>query len=154
MHPARVQEFYGQAFFREGVALTQEIVKTCGGVSRTELAHTMCELLDWKRPNGKLEGPECRDFLERLEDKGLQALPSKREARTCTAPSVPDGEADERPWADLSGSVDRFIPLELDPVETGDQRRLFRGLVGRYHYLGHKSPFGFFLFSLASHFYQ
>lgn len=142
MHPARAQEFCGRAFSREEVALIQEVVETCGGVSFTELAHTVCEILDWKRANGKLKGPECRDFLERLEDKGLLKLPVKRTARASKGASTPKAEADERPWADLSGSVDRFAPLELDPVETGEQRRLFRELVGRYHYLGHKRPFG------------
>jgi len=142
MHPARAQEFCGREFSREEVALIQEIVEACGGVSFTELAHTVCELLDWKRPNGKLKGPECRDFLERLEDKGLLKLPGKREARACTGPSVPKAEADERPWGDLSGSVGRFVPLELELVETGEQRRLFRELVSVYHYLGHKRPFG------------
>jgi hypothetical protein len=38
--------------------------------------------------------------------------------------------------------VEAFSPVELDLVETADQRRLFRELVGRYHYLGYKRPFG------------
>jgi hypothetical protein len=42
MHPARAQEFCGRAFSREEfLSLIQEIVETCGGVSRTELAHTV-----------------------------------------------------------------------------------------------------------------
>ena len=54
MLSARAQTFGGRAFSRQEVALVQEIVETCGGVSFTELAHTVCELLEWKRPNGKL----------------------------------------------------------------------------------------------------
>ena len=49
MLPARAQTFCGRAFSRQEVALVQEIVETCGGVSFTELAHTVCELLEWKR---------------------------------------------------------------------------------------------------------
>jgi len=43
---------------------------------------------------------------------------------------------------DLVGEVGEFAPIEIELVETGDQRLLFRELVGRYHYLGHAVPFG------------
>lgn len=142
MLAARVQRFCGREFSREEVSLIQEIVETCGGVSRTELAHTVCELLGWRRANGKLKGRECLDFLERLEEKGLLRLPVRRETtRWGVSEAAPVVEGD-RPWAELTGSVEAFSPVELDLVETGDQRRLFRELAGRYHYLGYKRPFG------------
>ena len=161
MLAARAQRFCGREFSRQEVLLIQEIAETCGGVSRTELAHTVCELLGWKRANGRLKGRECLDFLERLEERGLLRLPGKRvttrpaclpvASATQTGASHadrrggelpgPGGEGD-RPWADLTGSVEAFSPVELDLVETADQRRLFRELVGRYHYLGYKRPFG------------
>ena len=161
MLAARAQRFCGREFSRQEVLLIQEIAETCGGVSRTELAHTVCELLGWKRANGGLKGRECLDFLERLEERGLLRLPGKRvttrpaclpvASATQTGASHadrrrgelpgPGGEGD-RPWADLTGSVEAFSPVELDLVETADQRRLFRELVGRYHYLGYKRPFG------------
>lgn len=142
MLAARVQRFCGREFSREEVSLIQEIVETCGGVSRTELAHTVCELLGWRRANGKLKGRECLDFLERLEEKGLLRLPVRRETtRWGVREAAPVVEGD-RPWAELTGSVEAFSPVELDLVETGDQRRLFRELAGRYHYLGYKRPFG------------
>ncbi|WP_218188145.1 hypothetical protein [Desulfosarcina cetonica] len=49
------QRFCGREFSAEEVSLIQEVVDTCGGVSRNELAKTVCELLDWKRPNGGLK---------------------------------------------------------------------------------------------------
>jgi hypothetical protein len=139
---ARAQRFCGRNFSREEVCLIQEIVETCGGVSRTELAYTVCELLEWKRANGKLKGRECLDFLERLEEKGLLTLPGRRETtRWSASETAPVGQGD-RPWADLMGSVEAFSPVELDLVKTEDQRRLFRELTARYHYLGYKRPFG------------
>ena len=48
------------------VLLIKELVEACAGISRTELAHTVCELLDWKRAGGGLKARECRDLLERL----------------------------------------------------------------------------------------
>ena len=67
MHTAKDQHsFCGREFTAEEVSLIQEVVQACTGISRTELAHTVCELLDWKRPGGGLKARECRDLLERL----------------------------------------------------------------------------------------
>ena len=43
-----------------------------------ELARTVCELLRWRRANGRLKARECREFLERLDAEGALALPDKR----------------------------------------------------------------------------
>jgi len=49
------QQFCGRAFTREELSLIQEVVETCAGISRTELSHTVCELLEWRRANGGLK---------------------------------------------------------------------------------------------------
>ncbi|MBL0717568.1 MAG: DUF4338 domain-containing protein [Desulfosarcina sp.] len=36
------------------------------------MAHTVCELLEWKRPNDRLKDRECSDFLELLEAQKRQ----------------------------------------------------------------------------------
>lgn len=43
----------------------------CGGIVAefsslgiTEISRTVCELLEWKRPNGGLKNLECRQMLE------------------------------------------------------------------------------------------
>lgn len=52
---------------RDEVAEINEIISSCQGISRTELANTVCELFNWKRPNGRLKTVECRQLLEYLE---------------------------------------------------------------------------------------
>jgi hypothetical protein len=47
------------------------IVATFPKLTRTELANTICELFSWKRPTGKLKTVECRQFLERLDARGI-----------------------------------------------------------------------------------
>src|SRR5437867_10292631 len=76
--PAR---FSGRGFTSGEVALIHEVVDSCSGLSRKELAQTLCELLGWKRPSGGLKGRECREFLERLESAGALALPAKQPGR-------------------------------------------------------------------------
>ena len=67
--------FSGRVFSVQEVTLIREIVRDCSGLSRMELARTVCELLRWRRPNGRLKARECREFLERLDAGGALVLP-------------------------------------------------------------------------------
>lgn len=78
MQTIKQQTYCGRKFTGEEISLIQEIVGTCVGISRRELAHTVCELLKWKRPNNRLKAQECGDFLELLKSKGLLTLPNDR----------------------------------------------------------------------------
>jgi hypothetical protein len=134
--------FCGRSFSSAELQLICGVVKGCAGLSRMELAHTVCELLQWARPSGGLKARECREFLERLDTQGVLQLPPKR----CTKPvgsrtRVPVSERGE-PAVALEGKVGEFEPIVLEPVQSAEQRLLFRELVGRHHYLGHAVPFG------------
>jgi hypothetical protein len=136
------QQFCGREFTAKEVSLIHEIVETCSGLSRLELANTVCELLEWKRPSGRLKTRECRDLLERLERQGILTLPGKRpcgssKPRKCMAPAR-QGQV----HSTLTGSVEQFAPLEVQLVESRQQRVLFRDLLSRYHYLGYAMPYG------------
>jgi len=136
------QQFCGREFTPEEVSLIKEVVETCNGISRTELAYTVCELLDWKRANTRLKARECLDLLERLEDQGVLKLPGKKEYHPRKPVTEMMPVEQERPWADLTGSVEAFTPVEIELVKTPEQRRLFRELVAQYHYLGYAMPYG------------
>ena len=73
--------FSGRTFTPQEVALIHEVVETCAGISRKELANTISELLGWTRPGGGLKEPECLMVLERLETAGLLTLPEKLKTR-------------------------------------------------------------------------
>ena len=75
------------------MTLIREMVRDCSGLSRMELARTVCELLRWRRPNGGLKARECREFLERLDAEGALVLPDKRRGarRRLGHPRSPDG---------------------------------------------------------------
>ena len=76
----------------------------CSGLSRMELARTVCELLRWRRPNGKLKARECREFLERLDAGGALVLPDKRQGRaTGSVTRVPRTAAGEPGRVTLTG---------------------------------------------------
>ena len=136
------ERWSGRTFKPKELALIREIVQDCAGLSRMELARTVCELLRWKRPNGSLKARECREYLEVLETRGELVLPDKRQGRAPgSVTRVPQTAAGE-PGNPLVGSLRDIEPLQVELVREQDQRLLFRELVGRYHYLGHKVPFG------------
>ena len=74
-------QFSGRGFLPDEIALIRDVVATCAGVSRKELANTISELLEWRRPGGSLKEPECLAVLGRLEAAGLLTLPTKRQTR-------------------------------------------------------------------------
>ena len=58
--------FSGRAFSVQEVTLSREIVRECSGLSRMERARTVCALLRWRRPNGRLKaGAAKRRLRER-----------------------------------------------------------------------------------------
>ena len=130
--------FSGRAFSVQEVTLIGEIVRDCSGLSRMELARTVCELLPWRRPNGRLKARECREFLERLDAGGALVLPDKRQVppNRFGHPRSPDG----RGGAGASAAGQRARRRAADgragaradqatPRTSGaEQRRLRKGL--------------------------
>ena len=134
--------FLGQQVTSEDLTLIREVVATCDGLSRAELANTVCELMNWKRRLGSLKSRECGEFLEQLESRGLLRLPGKRQGRPAGSRTrVPVSRLGE-PGIALAGSAGSLGRIELKPVRTAEERRWFRELVERYHYLGHAVPMG------------
>jgi hypothetical protein len=132
----------GRRFAPRELRLIAEVVESFPGLSRLELAHTICELLTWRRSSGKLKARECLDLLEVLEADGVIGLPPKRMGKPAgTRTSVPVTAAGE-PREELAGALGELEPIVLEMVSSQEQRLLFRELVGRHHYVGHAVPFG------------
>src|SRR6266496_3716585 len=70
--------FCGRTFTAQEVELMRVVTHDYAGLGVTEIARTVCELLEWKRPNGGLKNHECRQLLERLQAEGVLTLPALR----------------------------------------------------------------------------
>ena len=133
--------FCGQVLETQQRSLIVALVKRYGRLSRHELAQTVCELLDWHRPNGQPKTIECRALLERMQEAGLIALPALKAGRprgastSVLVSSDPEPAAADAPLATLQ-------PIRLQRVATAEERTLWRTLIERHHYLGHRVPFG------------
>lgn len=133
--------FCGQVVSSADLELIVQIVDQYDSLSRTELANTVCELLAWQRPTGKLKTVECRQFLESLHEHELIQLPNTQHRGRGKSHKITLSERSAEGEL-LQGTLRDFRPVSLKQVRTPEQRRLFRELIERYHYLGYRSPFG------------
>ena len=142
MLPTSPEIFCGQALSNEQLIDIISVVSTFPKLTRTELANTICELFSWKRPTGKLKTIECRQFLERLEAKGIIRLPpcNTQYAKQVTIGIGRTRQADCQPI--YSAPLNAVLPLLLCRVRTRHQRQLWYEYMDRYHYLGYRIPFG------------
>src|SRR5437870_13502129 len=67
--------YSGRSFPPEELVLMRQAASEYPSLGITEIARTICEWLDWKRPNGRLKDHECRLLLERLHRQGILKLP-------------------------------------------------------------------------------
>src|SRR5881394_1238340 len=127
--------FCGRELKPEELDLIRQITREFSTLSLTELAATLCELLEWRRPNGGLKSRECYLFLRELHRRGWLpwlTAPQPRARRTPLAKLT----AGPAPWPNLlTGSLDQYRPIELQLIQDADQRRLFRAYLDQYHYL-------------------
>lgn len=135
--------FSGRTFSVEELQLIQAISADCAALGRTEIARTLCELLDWRRPTGRLKHHEGRLLLERLQALGWIDLPPVRPLGRRGPRGVPV-TAQTQLAPELVGSVGQLAPLVLEVVEAGsaETSRLWRELIARYHYVGYRVPVG------------
>lgn len=133
--------FCGRPLSSAELNLIRDITEEFGTLGRTEIASTVCELLQWVRPTGKLKTVECRAFLEALEVDGLLRLPPRRSQKRPER-QTPPARSSEASAAALEGSLKEFQPLRVEPVSTADDQTLWRSWVEQYHYLGYRIPFG------------
>jgi len=111
------------------------------GLGVTEIARTICELLEWKRPSGGLKNHECRQLLERLRDEGWLRLPAVRR-RGPRGPGQIRLTASSAPQPELVGTAGDYQPLRLSMVKQDADSALWTEWIQRYHYLGYRVPVG------------
>lgn len=133
--------FCGHALREDELDLIRRITREFANLTVTELAATLCELLQWRRPNGGLKSRECYLFLLELQRRGwLPWLPAVQPRRP-REPRVKPERSVARP-AVISGPLDEYRPIRLERIDDTKQRRLFRQYIQEHHYLGYRVPYG------------
>jgi hypothetical protein len=134
--------FCGHALSQSELDLIRSITREFANLALTELAATICELLEWRRPNGRLKSRECYLFLRELHSRGwLPWLPAPQPRHPRVLAAKPAVEPLPSP-VQLTGSLNAFRPIRLELIECPEQRLLFRQYLERHHYLGYRAPYG------------
>lgn len=131
--------FCGRTFTAQEVELMRAVAHDYAGLGVTEIARTVCELLEWKRPNGGLKNHECRQLLERLQAEGVLRLPEVRRLGP-RGPRRVRLTAGSAPQPELGGTAGDYEPLRLTVVQGEADSARWCELVERYHYLGYRVP--------------
>ena len=109
--------FCGRPLTEAELALIRDITREFANLAWTELAATLCELLEWRRPNGGLKSRECYLFLRELHRRGWLpwlTTPQPRAHRTPLAKLT----ASPAPSYDLT----RFSNFPTYPRQWGGSR--------------------------------
>ena len=70
--------FRGRKFSYPEVELIKNLINRYPNITRRKLSKMICELINWKQPNGILKDRACRDALLRMNEKGIIDLPPIR----------------------------------------------------------------------------
>lgn len=105
-------------------------------LSRSALSRRICEQLNWRAPNGRLQEVSCRKALVRLHAKGLVELESTDKQYAFQRSGGTDKNTIEGPT--LECSLTELGAVEVIPVSSRYARtsQVWNALMDKYHYLG------------------
>lgn len=121
----------------------RETVRLCAGLSRAELAETICEHWGWMTASGAGKVTACLNVLEELERSGELQLPAKhKRPKTERVRGAQHTKRTAPPKEALAGKLADINPIWLEIVEGRASAKLWNEYLDRYHYLGYRKPFG------------
>ena len=133
--------YRGRVATSEDVALIERVIRETPGLTRSGLSRRLCELWNWRQPNGVLRDMVCRGLLLALERAGQIRLPVARRVLGGWNRCVPrkEVEEDETP---IVSSLAQLQPLDILQVRRSAQEQRHDSLLQQYHYLGYTRPVG------------
>jgi hypothetical protein len=70
--------YRGRLWSRDDIERIRSLIAASPTARRAELARQVCEVFDWRRPDGRLKDMCCRDTMLRMQRDGLIELPPPR----------------------------------------------------------------------------
>jgi Druantia protein DruA len=132
----------GRAIRPEDVVLIRDWLEVHPDSNRTRLSRELCAAWNWRNAAGRPKDMACRSLLLKLEARGQIRLPPRRTASVNALrnrqalPVEHEQEAIEDP-------LQRLQPVSVEPVAEGSaEALLFKALLQRHHYLGHRNCVG------------
>jgi hypothetical protein len=134
--------FGGRRFRVQQIIDIQKTVNRCFGLSRSELAHTICEHVNWITPRGTNRIQTCLNALEEMEASGIIKLPekTKRANKAHQKEIIHTAQTNEAP--PINCPLSELMPIHLQIVSEKEHIQQWNEFVDRYHYLGYRRPIG------------
>ena len=131
------KRYSGRLFGPPEIERVREIIRTHPEASRQQLSYRVCEVFDWRKPDGSLKDMSCRVALLRMHREGLIELPAPRhKVNPCRSFARRTPQAEPEPL--LEAVVHELTGLRLELVERAGSA-LWNEYIDRYHYLGYKT---------------
>jgi len=128
--------YCARTFTLEEMECIRALITTEPRPNRAQLSRMVCDELSWLRPDGRRKDMSCRVAMLRMEEDGHIKLPPPQtvNANGCTRTKLTSISQPQQPISSPAASLGR---LQLRPVDTPRQSRLWNELIQRYHYLGY-----------------
>ena len=125
----------GQHFSQQAIGRIQQALADEPSISQLELSRRVCQWLDWRSPNGRLQDMSCRKALAKLDRLGLVALPRPNRSYGFEKPRRQTIELD---GGHLRCSLRQLGQISVEPVSSrySHDSKVWFALLDRYHYLG------------------
>ena len=134
--PSSNKRYSGRLFSRQEIEQIRELIQASPQANRQQLSYRVCELFDWRKPNGSLKDMSCRVALLRMHREGLIELPAPRhKVNPCRSFTRRTQQAKPEPL--LEAMVHELTGLRLEVVDRKGSA-LWNEYIDRYHYLGYK----------------
>lgn len=131
----RTWRYCGRDFSEEEIEAIRHLCATLKW--RAHIAVACCELLSWRRLDGRLKDMSCRVALIRMEADGLICLPAPRGGNgNGKMPRHQVAQA-QLPLVSPATSLAECQPVSLAVVKTKADSRRWRELIAIHHYLGY-----------------
>ena len=132
----------GRAIRPEDVVLIRDWLEVHPNSNRTRLSRELCAAWNWRNGAGRLKDMACRSLLLKLEARGQIRLPPRRTASVNALRNRQALAVEHEPEA-IEGPLQCLQPVKVEPVAEGSSAALvFKSLLQRYHYLGHRNCVG------------
>jgi SRSO17 transposase len=115
--------------------VVRDVLDTHRGSKRWRLAIALCERWQWRSKSGKLKVRSAHAVLVELERRGQVRLPLSQGGRIRSKIGSVGVVGEERGGL-VNGPLSEYRPLRWQLVNGAAQRREWRELMNRHHYLG------------------
>jgi hypothetical protein len=119
------------------IELIQELISANPAWGRTRLSIELCQIWDWRHPDGQPKAISCRDLLRKLAVRGVIQLPPIIRDTGLKPGRQKHIQFILHDTSEIAGDIQNILPARVDIVqERTFQSQEFKSLISQYHYLG------------------